>query len=271
MRLPPSLRRRPIPRLSTRVASGVIPTRNVWMWARCSGYHAATIFSASVSRGEAALLEGEAVSTYATARVTHDFGSLASGRACATVKSRMYRARSAGSRARSTTIARSASSRKSNRAIPSLRTRHSPKTLVRVSASSTAPARCDVASLGYSAQFTLGRPRWSLYAAARGYDYAGLRMRTGERRSAGTRATRSWSWPWRALGRRLAAGALQRVSGFASRLMPRESTLLESSVSLGAMMPFDERWYGGARAVPRCGEARLHRLCHRAGVRGQCA
>ena len=35
------------------------------------------------------------------------------------------------------------------------------------------------------------------------------------------------------------------MSGFASRLMPRESTLLESSASLGAMMPFTERWYGG--------------------------
>ena len=42
-------------------------------------YRAATMFSAAVSRGEAELLESQAVSTYATARVTHDFGSFGLG------------------------------------------------------------------------------------------------------------------------------------------------------------------------------------------------
>jgi hypothetical protein len=102
---------------------------------------------------------------------------------------------------------------------------------------------CDVASVGYSAQFTLGRPRWSLYATVRGYDYADYEC---ELVSAGLEnAGNPGRGRGRALGRRLATGALQRVSGYASRLIPRESTLLESSASLGAMMPFTERWYGG--------------------------
>ena len=42
-------------------------------------YHTATIFSAAVSRGEADLTVGRASSTYATARVTHDFGSFGLG------------------------------------------------------------------------------------------------------------------------------------------------------------------------------------------------
>jgi hypothetical protein len=102
---------------------------------------------------------------------------------------------------------------------------------------------CEVASIGYMAQFTLGRPRWSLYASARGFDYDDYVCELVSAQL--TNPGPAGRGRGRALGRRLAAGALQRVSGYASRLMPREATLLESSLSLGAMMPFTERWYGG--------------------------
>jgi hypothetical protein len=206
-------------------------------------YHTATIFSASVSRGEASLLESAAVSTYATARVTHDFGSFGIGAGVRhgeveNVSSTLGWFASAFYDYREVRIVAEIESRDSELARTSFTEDFGPGVGV-VSGISG----CDVASIGYSAQFTLGRPRWSLYASARGYDYADYECTL-------VSADLPESEPpgrgrGRALGRRLAEGALQRVSGFASRLMPRESTLLESSASLGAMMPFTERWYGG--------------------------
>jgi len=206
-------------------------------------YRTATIFSAQVSRGDANLFEGEAVSTYATARVTHDFGSFGLGAGVRhgeveNVSSTLGWFASAFYDYREIRLVAEIESRDSELAQTSFTEDFGPGIGI-----VTGTSGCEVASIGYSAQFTLGRPRWSLYAAARGYDYADYECElvSANLPSAGP-AGRGRG---RALGRRLAAGALERVSGFASRLMPRESTLLESSVSLGAMMPFDERWYGG--------------------------
>jgi len=206
-------------------------------------YHTATVFSASVSRAEADLLEGQAVSTYATARVTHDFGSFGLGAGVRhgeveNVSSTLGWFASAFYDYREIRIVAEIESRDSELASTSFTEDFGPGVGL-VSGTSG----CEVASIGYSAQFTLGRPRWSLYATARGYDYADYECElvSADLDDPGP-AGRGRG---RALGRRLAAGALERVSGFASRLMPRESTLLASSASLGAMMPFTERWYGG--------------------------
>jgi len=208
-------------------------------------YHTATIFSASVSRGEADLLESKAVSTYATAKVTHDFGSFGLGAGVRhgkveNVSSTLGWFASAFYDYREFRIVAEIETRDSELARTSFTEDFGPGVGV-VSGTSG----CDVASIGYSAQFTLGRPRWSLYASARGYDYADYEcsLVSADLPEGGLPAQSRGRG--RALGRQLAAGALQRVSGFASRLMPRESTLLESSASLGAMMPFTERWYGG--------------------------
>lgn len=208
-------------------------------------YHAATVFSAAVSRGEADLSIGRAVSTYASARVTHDFGTFGMGAGV-----RRGEVENASSTLgwyasgfydyRELRIVAEVETRDSELAHASFTEDFGPGLGV-VSGTSA----CDVASLGYSVQFTLGRPRWSLYATARGYDYADFDCELISADLPVEGPPGRGHGRGRALGRRLAEGALQRVSGYASRLMPRESTLLESSASLGAMMPFTERWYGG--------------------------
>jgi hypothetical protein len=208
-------------------------------------YHTATVFSAAVSRGEADLTVGRASSTYATARVTHDFGSFGLGAGVRhgeveNVSTTLGWFASGFYDHREMRIVAEIESRDSELAPTSFTEDFGPGVGV-VSGTSG----CDVASIGYSAQFTLGRPRWSLYASARGYDYADFECALVSADLPETGLPGRGRGRGRALGRRLAAGALQRVSGFASRLMPREATLLESSASLGAMMPFTERWYGG--------------------------
>ena len=206
-------------------------------------YRTATVFSASVSRGEAALLEGQAISTYATARVTHDFGSFGVGAGVRhgeveNVSDTLGWFASAFYDYRDIRFVAEIESRDSELAHTPFTEDFGPGVGI-VSGISA----CEVSSVGYSVQMTLGRPRWSLYAAARGYDYDDYDCElVSAQLDDGGPAGRGRG---RALGRRLAAGALERVSGFASRLMPRESTLLESSVSLGALMPFTESWYGG--------------------------
>jgi hypothetical protein len=208
-------------------------------------YHTATVFSAAVSRGEADLAVGRASSTYATARVTHDFGSFGLGAGVRqgeveNVSTTLGWFASGFYDYREMRIVAELESRDSELARTSFTEDFGPGVGV-VSGTSG----CDVASIGYSAQFTLGRPRWSLYASARGYDYADFECVLVSADLQDSGPPDRGRGRGRALGRRLAAGALQQVSGFASRLMPRESTLLESSASLGAMMPFTERWYGG--------------------------
>src|SRR6188768_1107815 len=95
-----------------------------------------------------------------------------------------------------------------------------------------------------------------------------LRMRTRECGPAGKWATRPWSWPWpraRTATRRGSTATRERLrvapdaaridAAGVERLAWRDDALHRALV-----------WRPGA--VPRCGEAWLHRLCHRAGVRG---
>jgi hypothetical protein len=199
--------------------------------------------SAAMARADAELPSGEAVSRFATARATHDFGKLGVG----------LGVRHGEIEGVSKTLGWFASAFYDNRQIrvsAELETRDSELASSEFTEDFgpgvgvvSGVSRCEVASIGYLAQITWTRPRWSLSASGRAYDYAdydcellsstqGTTVRPGRGRG-------------RALGRQLAAGALQDVSGFASRLFPRESTLLESSLSVGAMMPIDDRWYGG--------------------------
>jgi hypothetical protein len=206
-------------------------------------YRTATVFSASLSRGEAKLLEGQAESRYATARVTHDFGTFGVGAGVRHgevegVSETLGWFASAFYDYREMRIVAEIETRDSELAHTSFTEDFGPGVGIVNGVSG-----CDVASIGYSAQFTLGRPRWSLYASARGYDYDDYECELVSAQL--NEDVRPGRGRGRALGRRLAEGAMERVSGFASRLMPRESTLLESSATLGAMMPFTERWYGG--------------------------
>jgi hypothetical protein len=212
-------------------------------------YRDTTDITASVGRARAALPEDETTSTYAMAKVAHDFGRLGLGAgwrrgevedisttqgwfASAFVDVRDFRV-GAEIETRDSKLARTTF------------TEDLGGDLGIVSGSS----QCDVASIGYLLQLNLSRPRWSLNAAARGYDYADFdctlteTVETGEP-TGGPPADIPHA-RGRALGRRLANGALQSVNGFTSRLMPRESTLLKSTLSLGVMVPINDRWYGG--------------------------
>jgi hypothetical protein len=108
-------------------------------------------------------------------------------------------------------------------------------------------SRCELDSLGYEARADLDRPSWSAYASIRLYDYSEFDcalyvdvagMPPGRGPPAHARG--------RALGRRLATAALQPAEGLASRLVPRESVLLDSTASVGVTVPLDGRWIGGA-------------------------
>jgi hypothetical protein len=102
-------------------------------------------------------------------------------------------------------------------------------------------ARCEVDSTGYGAQAAFARARWSGFAGLSWFDYdeydceltiddSVVRLPRG--RGVG-------------LANRLAGNTLRPVSGFGPRLLPREATLLESTVSAGATYSLDERWLAG--------------------------
>jgi hypothetical protein len=108
-------------------------------------------------------------------------------------------------------------------------------------------SRCELDSLGYEARADLDRPSWAAYASIKVYDYSGFDCALyldvagappGQGPPAHARG--------RALGRRLAAAALQPAEGFASRLVPRESVLLDSTASVGVTLPLNGNWIGGA-------------------------
>jgi hypothetical protein len=105
-------------------------------------------------------------------------------------------------------------------------------------------ARCDVDSVGYGAQAVFARARWSGFAGLRGFDYddfdcaltiddSVVRLPRGRGRGRG-------------LGDRLAENATRAVRGFSPRLLPREATLLESTLSAGVTYSLDDRWLAGA-------------------------
>jgi hypothetical protein len=208
-------------------------------------YHSDTELSAAVARAEAELAGGQATSTFVTAQGTRDFGAFGLGLGVRQGEVEDI-SRTRGWFAsgffdyRQLRISGEIEFRESDMA----RTPFSEDfggDLGVVSGMS----RCDADSVGYHAQVTLDRPRWSLNASARVYDYAAFDCELTDVNLPGTTPPGNSRGRGRALGRRLAAGTLERVSGFASRLTPRESTLLASSISVGFLMPVNDRWYGG--------------------------
>jgi hypothetical protein len=227
-----------------------------------------TDFSAAVARADADLPAGQAVSTLATARAVHDFGNFGVGLgvrrgAIEDVSTTLGWFATAFYDYRKFRFGAEVEARDSRLASSEFTEDFGPGV-----GTVSGISRCEVASTGYLAQVTWTHPRWSLIASGRAYDYADydcdvLSSTLGN-------AVQPGRGRGRALGRQLAAGALQSVSGFASRLIPRESTLLESSLNVGAMMPIDERWYGGLeiyRDVEKIGENRFSTALVFAGVR----
>jgi hypothetical protein len=107
-------------------------------------------------------------------------------------------------------------------------------------------SRCSVDGGGYQGRVDLDRPTWSAYAAARVFDYGAydcaLEITAGGGPPGNGLPPQARG---RALGRRLAAGSLDAALGAASRLAPRETALLQSSLSLGFTTPVSARWIGG--------------------------
>jgi hypothetical protein len=211
-------------------------------------FRGVTDFSVAVARADAELPGGQAVSTLATARAVHDFGDIGVGLGMrhgeiddvSTTLGWFATAFYDYSRARigQVRIGAEVEVRDSRLASSEFTEDFGPGVGI-----VSGVSRCEVASTGYLAQITWTRPRWTFTASGRGYDYADYDCEMLS--STVVNVVQPGRGRGRALGRQLAAGALQGVSGFASRLFPRESTLLESSVSVGAMLPIDERWYGG--------------------------
>ncbi len=124
-------------------------------------------------------------------------------------------------------------------------------------------SRCEVDSLGYQARVDLDRPTWLGFVSYKVFDYrdfdclltiAGAGNGNGNGNGNGPPAHARG----RALGRRLGEIALRPVSGFASRLIPREAMLLDSSLALGLTLPVTAQWIGGAelyRDVERVGDS----------------
>jgi hypothetical protein len=231
-------------------------------------FRGATDVSAAIARADAELPAGEAVSTLATARVTHDFGSFGGGLGVRRgeiedVSTTLGWFATVFHDYRHIRISAELEMRDTKLASAQFTEDFGPGVGV-----VSGVSRCEVASIGYLAHAAWTRPRWSLFASARAYDYADydcelLSVTPGD-------AVQPGRGRGRALGRQLAAVSLETVSGFASRLFPRESTLLESSLSVGAMMPLDERWYGGLelyRDVEKVGDAGFSTALAFAGVR----
>ena len=90
----------------------------------------------------------------------------------------------------------------------------------------------------------MNRPTWLGFIAYKAYDYQDFDCAlTLDDAGGGGPPPHARG---RALGRRLGEIALQPVSGFASRLVPREAMLLDWSASLGVTLPIAGRWIGGA-------------------------
>ena len=107
----------------------------------------------------------------------------------------------------------------------------------------TGTSRCEVGSRGYQARADLDRPSWLGFVSLRTFDYRDFSCSLALAGSGNGPPTHARG---RALGRRLGEQSLQVVNGFASRLIPREALLLDSSLALGVTLPVDEHWIGGA-------------------------
>jgi len=109
-------------------------------------------------------------------------------------------------------------------------------------------SRCAVDGMGYRASFDLDRPTWSGFAALRVFDYGDFDCALDITSVSGPSGPGRGPPPHargRALGRRLAAPTLDTVLGATSRLVPREASLLESSLAIGFTTPVSRDWIGG--------------------------
>jgi len=118
-------------------------------------------------------------------------------------------------------------------------------------------SRCSVDGTGYQGRVDWDRPTWSMFASWRVFDYddydcalditsvippgPGPGNGNGNGNGNGPPAHAHG----RALGRRLAMASAGDVTGAASRLVPRETALLESSAALGFTTPVAGQWIGG--------------------------
>jgi hypothetical protein len=115
-------------------------------------------------------------------------------------------------------------------------------------------SHCSVAGRGYQGRVDWDRPTWSLFASLRVFDYddydCELDLATVVP-SGGGNGNGNGNGPpprarGRAVGRRLAQASVDDVVGAASRLVPREAALLDSSAALGLSAPVAGQWIGGA-------------------------
>lgn len=130
-------------------------------------------------------------------------------------------------------------------------------------------SRCSVDGRGYQGRVDWDRPTWSLFVSVRVFDYddydCALDLATAV--PSGGSAGGSGGGPGngngnghgngngnmndrghargRELEHRLAQASVDEVTGAASRLVPREAALLDSSASLGVTLPVAGQWIGG--------------------------
>jgi hypothetical protein len=116
-------------------------------------------------------------------------------------------------------------------------------------------SHCRVDGRGYQGRVDWDRPTWSLFASLRVFDYDDydcvLELTDAVPPPGGGNGNGNGPGPppharGRGLGRQLAAESIDDVLGAASRLVPREAALLESSAALGLTLPVTGEWIGGA-------------------------
>jgi hypothetical protein len=113
-------------------------------------------------------------------------------------------------------------------------------------------SRCGVDGVGYQGRVDWDRPTWSMFVSWHVYDYddydcaLDIATVTPPGNGNGHGHAPPPHARGRAVGRRLAAASADEAIGAASRLVPREAALLDSSASLGFTMPVTAEWIGGA-------------------------
>jgi hypothetical protein len=112
-------------------------------------------------------------------------------------------------------------------------------------------ADCGIDSLGFLGNANVTHKRWSAFASLRVFQYEDFDCTLIIDGEEGTEG------PGGRDAERLAENTLDIVTGFGSRLIPREATLLESSLAIGGTFAIDAEWLAGAeiyRDVERTGD-----------------
>jgi len=109
-------------------------------------------------------------------------------------------------------------------------------------------SHCGVDGRGYLGRVDWDRPTWSAYVSWRVFDYDDYDCALDITSTVPPPANGNGPPPHahgRGLVHRLAAASVDSVIGAASRLVPRETALLDSSASLGFTTPVVGEWIGG--------------------------